>query len=467
MLSKNVAHYAWIPVLAVATLVHATGFRPGHEWGADYAWNWAQAVSLLDGTTEEIAAQGAFRLREMPDLIIGPAVYPWGYPAILAIGHAIWGHSVDAMKTYMLGFYMAGFAVFYLIIRNRIAPLPAAAILAVVAFAPSFFDVKNSLRSEAPFFFLFMLAIYLIARHYKDANRPAPWQSILLGLTVFFAYWTRSHGVVLLAPLLLAQLLQRRFSPIPYLVFAACVGMTKLLPGDTSYLGSGHLAGFSEAPANTLWKNVHFYLLAPGSHFAATDTVRIVIGCAVHGLAALGAFKRRRDDLILLAACAAYASILAIYPFRQARFLFPVMPFLFYFACHGLQSGRIRALVASSAALACIVITLIKWTGDRPPIEGPYTPEAKAFFDYVKTTDPGSVFLFWKPRSLTFYGERRAFFRTETACPAQRVAIYTASHRPAFKRRNTALEKLAVGPPLFENHSFRVFRTSCDGGNTR
>lgn len=452
---------AWLAVLATAVLVHITGFRAGHAWGADYAWSWAQAISLLEGRTSEIAAMGDFRIREMQNLIVGPAVYPWGYPTILAIGHAIWGHNIMAMKIYMLGFYLGGFAVFYLLIRSRIGAISAVAILAVLAFGPNFFDEKNNLRSEAPFLLFFMLAIFMIARQSRDRENIAVWRNILVGLVIFLAYWTRSHGIVLLVPLLLAQVLHRRFSTIPYLVFAAGVGLTHFLPGDTSYVGSGHLSGFFERPVNTVWQNAVFYLARPGAFFNTSGLFLLAISVVVYGLALYGAFIRRKDDLILLVACAAYVSILIIYPYRQMRFLFPIMPFIFYFACHGLRSGRIQDIATTFTAAACILISVIKWTGDRPPIEGPYTPEATAFFEYVKSTAPDSVFLFWKPRSLSFYGSRTAIMRTDTACPAKYVAVYAPPGRQDRAVRNSALGEFAAGPPLFENNRFKVYNTNC------
>ncbi len=459
MLRGKSSKIAWIAVLATAALVHLTGFREGHAWGADYAWSWAQAISLLQGTSTEIAAMGDFRIREMQNLIVGPAVYPWGYPAILAVGHAIWGHNVMAMKIYALCFYFGGFAVFHQLIRSRIGAISAAGILAVIAFGPNFFDEKDNLRSEAPFLLFFMLAIFMIAR--RDRENINPGQDILVGLVIFLAYWTRSHGIVLLAPLLLAQVLHRRFSVIPYLVFAAGVGLTYLLPGDTSYVGTGHFSGFFERPVNTIWQNAVFYFARPGAFFNASGFFLIGIGVVVYGLALYGAYIRRKEDMILLVACAAYVSILIIYPYRQMRFLFPIMPFIFYFACHGLRTGRIQDIATTATAATCILISLLKWTGDRPPIEGPYTPEATAFFDYVRSTAPDSVFLFWKPRSLSFYGARAAIMRTDTACPANYVAVYTPPGRQDSASRNSALGKFAVGPALFENSRFKVHKTNC------
>ncbi len=452
---------AWIAILATAALVHLTGFREGLAWGADYAWNWAQAISLLQGTSSEIAAMGEFRIREMKNLIVGPAVYPWGYPTILAIGHAIWGHNVMAMKIYMLGFYFGGFAIFYHLIRSRISTVSAAGILAVIAFGPNFFDEKDNLRSEAPFLLFFMLAIFMMARQSRDRDNNDLGRNILIGLVIFLAYWTRSHGIVLLAPLLIAQILHKRFSIIPFFVFAAGVGLTYLLPGDTSYVGTGHFDGLFEKPVDTVWRNAVFYFARPGAYFNASGFFLLAISVVVYGLALYGAFTRRKEDLILLVACAAYVSILIIYPYRQMRFLFPIMPFIFYFACHGLRFGRIQDITTTATAATCILISLVKWTGDRPPIEGPYTPEAIAFFDYVRSTAPDSIFLFWKPRSLSFYGKRAAIMRTDTACPANYVAVYTPPGRQDSALRNSVLGKFASGPPLFENNRFKVHKTNC------
>jgi hypothetical protein len=450
------AKHLWIIVLIVAGVIHATGFRPGHEWGADYAWNWALAVSLLNGTTEDVAAIGAFRLEHMPDLIVGPAVYPWGYPAILSVGHALWGDNIQMMKLYMLAFYVGGWAIFYLLIRDRAGPILAAMILALVAFGPIFSAEKDHLRSEAPFLLFFILSIYLMARVTK------PGSLALLGFVIFWAYWTRFHGVTLLGTLLAYQILRQQFSIIPYLVFVACWSLTTLIPGDTSYLGSGHLSKFFSEPIPVIWHNAIYYLTAPGTYFDLPRPLRAPVGAALFALAAFGAWRRRREDLVLILACLAYASILMPYPFRQGRFLLPVLPFLLYFAAQGVPWPKIQSASVSAVAIACIGYTAFLWPTERLVIEGPYSPQAREFFQFVGTTPKDSVFLFWKPRSVTFYANRRAIMSNTNTCVADYIAIYDdASNKIAVKRKQILLSFVADRNPVFQNRKFRVFPNPC------
>jgi hypothetical protein len=447
--------HLWLAILTAAFAIHLTGFREGHEWGADYAWNWAQAKALVQGTVSEVANVGAFRLHNMPDLIVGPAVYPWGYPAILAAGHALWGDNLTLMKLYMLAFYAGGWTFFYLFIKDRSGPVMGALLMAIVAFGPAFFAEKDHLRSEAPFFLFFMLSIYLMSKPAKTGGLA------LLGVVIFLAYWTRTHGITLLGALFALQIFRQQFNVVPYLIFGALWGTVQLIPGDTSYLGSGHLAALFENPLEVLWRNVLYYLRAPGSFFDLPKFLKPFAGLFIYGVALVGMWRRREADLALILACVAYASILAPYPFRQTRFLFPIMPFLLYFVYQGIPWKRLQIPLVTAIATACLLVSLSQWVSERFPIEGPYSPEATEFFEFVKTTPADSIFQFWKPRSLTFYANRRAFMRTIKPCPANYIAVYNTPLKTANKR-NAALREFVAGQkPVFENRKFSVFPTSC------
>lgn len=454
--------HAWLFVLFAAFVLHATSFREGHEWGADYAWNWAQAVSLLDGTATELAQVGEWRVANMPDIVTGPPVYPWGYPVILAGGHSVWGHNLTAMKIYMLAFYFGGFAVFALIIRDRVGWFGAAALVATIALIPTLFVEKNHIRSEAPFVLFFMLATWAICRLYDKPHRAHIWQYVMLGLLIFAAYWTRTHGVTLLGALAITQLLQRQFHTAPYLAFGACWAAIQLIPGGTSYLGSGHVEGLIAEPVQTVWRNAVYYFYAPGALFDAPKPLRPFIGFAFYGLIAVGVWRRRYSDIVILLACVTYIALLVPYPFRQARFLFPVLPFLLYFAYHGLKWLAAQRVVAGTVAVICLAVTVAKWSNEHLPIEGPYSAEARELWRYVETTPLDTVFLFWKPRSLTFYGGRRAIMRSDTPCPATHVVLYRYNEDGTAAKRNGQLTSFATGMPLFENSKFSVYESSTE-----
>jgi hypothetical protein len=450
----------WAIFLIAAAAIQLSSFADGHEWGADYTWNWAQAVSLIDGSAAELARAGDWRVANMPDLIVGPPVYPWGFSVILAAGHLAWGHDVNAMKIFMLAFYFSGFAVFALIAKDRIGPFGTAALVATLALLPSLFIEKNHIRSEAPFLLFFMLATYVMCRIYDERNRPSAWQLGLLGLLIFAAYWTRTHGLTMLGALVLIQTLQRRFNAAPFLAFGACWAAIQLFPGTTSYLGSGHADGLIAAPVQTVWRNAVYYLYAPGDFFDAPKIARPIIGLAFYGLIAAGAWRRRKADIVIILVCATYIALIVPYPYRQPRFLFPILPFLLYFAYHGLTWTAAQRAVAGATAALCLAVTIAKWSGEQPTIEGPYSSEAKALWQYVKTTPADTVFLFWKPRSLTFYGDRRAIMRSDTPCPAARVVVYRNPDQPGVRKRNDRLAEFAKGAPVFENGKFSVFKTT-------
>lgn len=454
--------FLWPFVLLAALFVHATSLAPGHEWGADYAWNWAQAISLIDGTAEEIARTGDWRVENMPNQISGPPVYPWGYPLVLAGGQLVWGQSLTAMKLYTLGFYLAGFAVFALIVRRRIDAFGAVALIAILAFLPSFFIEKNHIRSEAPFLLFLMMTTLALCDIYDKGARSSAWKLGVLGLLIFAAYWMRTHGITLLVALAIIQTARRRFDLAPYMVFAICWLAVQAFPGTSSYFGSGHADGLIDAPFETVLRNAVYYLYTPGALFDAPKVARPFIGLAFYGLVVLGAWRRRYADFVILVVCITYIALLVPYPFRQGRFLFPVIPFLLYFAYHGLTWAPAQRVVSGATAALCIAVTIVKWTSERPPIEGPYSAEAKTLWQYVETTPPDTVFLFWKPRSLTFYGGRRAIMRSDTPCPATHVVLYRNDEDGTAAKRNGQLASFATGEPIFENSKFSLYKSTIE-----
>lgn len=452
----------WVAVLLVAAVIQITSFAAGHEWGADYAWNWAQAVSLLDGSADDLARVGDWRVANMPDLITGPPVYPWGYPVVLAGGHMIWGDNVAAMKIYMLAFYFGGFAVFALIAMDRIGPFGTAALIAILALIPILFLEKNHIRSEAPFLLFVMLSTYAMCRIYDEPNPTNAWHLVMLGLLIFAAYWTRTHGMTLIGALLIIQIIRRRFHVAPYIAFGICWLAVQAFPGVTSYLGSGHTDGLIAAPVQTVWRNAVYYLYSPGAFFDAPKIARPYIGLVFYGLVTAGAWRRRRSDIVILAVCITYIALIVPYPFRQARFLFPILPFFLYFAYHGLTWPAAQRAVAGATAALCLAVTIAKWSGDQPPFEGPYSADAKAMFQFVKTMPPDTTFLFWKPRSLTFYAGRRAIMRSDVPCPATHVVLYRSAENATAVKRNAQIANFAMGPHLFKNGKFSVFKASSD-----
>ena len=460
MNQRPVIAYGWIAILAVTGIAHGVSFRAGHDWGADYAWYWAQAESLIDGSAAQLAEMGSYRLQHTQGVIVGPAMYPWGFPVLLAAGHLLWGADLLATKIYLLCFYLAAFAVFYAVIRQKTATVPAMLILAVIALNPALFEIKEKIRSEPPFLLLFMTSVYLMIR-FVEQNRylgPRHLSLAFLGLCVFCAYWLRTHGIVLLPALFALQLIHRSFNPIPFMVFGLCWMLVQLLPGDTSYLGSGHLDRLFAEPFAVLRQNAIAYGLSPGAYFDAPKWLHLYISLAVWCLALAGAIKRRRDDHAILIVCACYASILVIYPFARVRFIQPILPFIMYFAFQGAAALRFRYPIAGAAAAVCMAALLVKWSAPAPPIEGPYTAEAQAFFEYVSETPEDSVFLFWKPRSIVFYAGRMALLRFRDPGPADYVAIYKGSENRFTKKRNAALLKFTAGrPPIFRNEKFEIY----------
>src|SRR5215207_8910030 len=181
-------------MILVSLLVGASTLTRGHEWGDDFAWYIVQAKSILSGTTDEFMEQSAFT-NGQSTTHLGPLAYPWGYPLLLAPVYAIKGMSPLALKLPGLLFF-AGFLVcLYLLMRDRLTQTESLVVVAIFAFNPLLLQFLDQILSDVPFLFFSTLALLLLS----DRNRDNDIHYTLIGIIIFFAFFIRTTGILLLA----------------------------------------------------------------------------------------------------------------------------------------------------------------------------------------------------------------------------------------------------------------------------
>lgn len=425
-----------IVILSVSLALGASILTRGHDWGDDWASYVMQAQSILNGDMDEFIARNTFTIFES-SYQIGPVAYPWGYPLVLIPPLLLKG--VHALTLKLPGlFFFAGFLVcFYLLTENRLTRTESLLLVSLFAFNPVYVGFLDYILSDIPFVFSVFLALVLIAR--AEPGRGA-WHQVLLGSIIFFTFFIRTTGVILLAGFLVYQALlfyqeqnRRKTIAANSMIVVATFILLWLVSSAIFPNGQGayfrQLAGFTPEIFAT---NVHdyFYLFV---QFFTTNPAPAwtTVYYALVAFFLVGAWARRRSDPMLIIFFVFYFAVMIVWPEWQGiRFIFPLIPIFIYFAFQGMLAS-VRKLperyhsigkgISYLFWLALVGIFLLQ-TGARAysnlrenrQINGPFESFSTEMYDYVKANTPSdSVIVFFKPRALRLFTDRDSIMALE------------------------------------------------------
>lgn len=425
-----------IVILSVSLALGASILTRGQDWGDDWASYVMQAQSILNGDMDEFIERNSFTIFES-SYQIGPVAYPWGYP--LALIPSLMFKGVHALTLKLPGFiFFAGFlACFYLLIENRLTRTESLLLVSLFAFNPVYVGFLDYILSDIPFLFSVFLALLMVAKLDRTQGK---WMYVFLGGAIFFAFFIRTTGVILLAGFLVYQALlfyreQNRRKSIAKnsMMVVATFILLWLVSSAIFPNGQGayfrQLAGFT---AETFTKNVHDYFLLFVQFFTASPTLAwTYLYYALVAFFLVGAWTRRHADQMLIIFFAFYFAVMVIWPEWQGiRFIFPLIPIFIYFAFQGMLAS-VRILPERYISfgkdinfllwLALVGIFLFQtgvWAysnlkGNRQ-INGPFEALSTEMYDYVKAnTPPDSVIVFFKPRALRLFTDRDSIMALE------------------------------------------------------
>ena len=503
-------------ILAATAAVHLTSFHVGHNWGGDFSSYIHQAVALADGGVAKLQAMALFRIENSdPDVMVGPAFYPWGFPMLLSLLYGAFGLDLLPFRVLIVGFLVAAQGAVFLLLRGRLADVWVLLIVFVMGMNPAVFEIKNDVLSDVPFLFVVLLSLVLI-EYLEGTNRRlsgSMMQYAALGALMFLAYFIRTHGVVLVGTLAVAQIMRRWpdgaglsaagfgraikglgwAAVIPYGVFAVGFGGNALsvVGGDASYLASQSVALESIREwVSLVTYNVIYYAWLP-STFLGIGAVGKVLNVAVLlPLAVFGAYRRLGTDRVLVVFTVCYMAILIVWPFQLGvRTVLPVMPMYLYFGIVG-AAGVQRYLAPrlavarggpSFAAVLFMALALAqaadvggRWNDVRGPeggvLEGPYTASSQALFAHIRENTPeAAVLTVWRPRVFMLFTGRQAVLNV--AAPeileggSDYLVVFDGDYWDLAK--NAPLQKVVAEYPGrfaldYSNADFRLYRIAPD-----
>lgn len=467
-----------IVIILLSLAIGSSVLTRGHEWGDDWASYTMQAQSILNDKTHEFIERNTFTIFES-SFQLGPVAYPWGYPLILTPAIALKG--VHALPLKLPGLFLfAGFLFcFFLLIKDRLTRTESLFLVSVFAFNPTLITFLDQILSDIPFLFFIFLGLLLIIKLKSGA-----WNSIVLGVVIFFAFFIRTTGIILLASFLVYQAFHfyRERSERQAIVRDAVIvtasfiflwlALSPFFPnGQGSYFRqlmgltpeiffSKNLPGYFDL----FWQ---FFGLAPAWIYPYYVLIVFFI---------IGLWTRRSADQFIIIFFVLYLTAMLFWPEWQGiRFIFPLLPIFIYFAFQGIAASinklpeQYRSFSKGISYIFWIVIIGIFLYNssthayfnlkDDRKINGPFDPYSSDVYNFIRIkTPPDSVVVFFKPRAMRLFTDRNTLMSTD--CERLKLGNYAVI---SYKAENSQIPPDEIGKcglgllKVFENKRFIIY----------
>ena len=469
----------FIAILLVSLLVGSSTLTRGHEWGDDFASYIMQAQSILAGDMAAFVEHNSFTIFQS-SFQIGPVAYPWGYPLILTPALLLKGLHPLTLKLPGLFFFAGFLTCLYCWTKNRLTPPESLLLVSLFAFNPVLIKFLDQILSDIPLLFFTSLGLILVL---NDKHTDSWWKHLVLGAVLFFAFFMRTTGILLLASFLVYEFIDFfrhqetrrsifRNSAVTTLAFVSLwLITTQIFPnGQGSYLQQ-----LKDLTPNIFKENLinYFYLFAS---FFGTEPVWTYVYYVLLVFFLLGAWARSGPDLPLLIFFVLYFIAMLFWPDWQGmRFIFPLLPIFVYFVFQGMKliihrlpgiSQQLGQSMFYGFWLLLIGIFLFN-SGTRAyenaqggrNINGPFDPVSSDMYNYILSHTPSeSVIVFWKPRALRLFTQRDTFMSTE--CKRLPLADYVVLSKKAENSQvpTDQIDQCNLGlHTVFENQRFIIY----------
>jgi GT2 family glycosyltransferase len=368
---------AALAVAALALMLHAwlawSARLPMISTSGDDAILLSLANALRDGTYRELWTVGT------PT----HAMYPPGYPLLLAMIGAT--GIADLPRMIGLNICASVLALFFTaVLAGRIAPWLGVATLVVLAPNRSFVHAAGFSMTEPVFTALVLATLVALPVGGRSKRRL-----VLAGACAIGASLTRSIGVALIAALLIEWMLERRWRAVALLGGASAltvgtwlawtVRAPRLAEGssyvaDALYTPTAEPTPLGMLLAQRVATNVDAYLTRvvpdileqPGVPGSPIDNLLgLALTLALGAAGTLWLVRRQRVGVLFLAA---YAAVMALWPYWFARLVVPLLPLLVMLLLAGAWSLGARAGNRRRGAIVTAAVALLLAGITVPPI---------------------------------------------------------------------------------------------------
>jgi 4-amino-4-deoxy-L-arabinose transferase-like glycosyltransferase len=338
---KVTPRQAWL-ILIIFTIgvFYLSTIREGHLWGDDFSIYISHARNIAEG--RPYADTGYIY---NPRKVLGPQTYPPVFPLLLAPVYKIWGLNLTAMKVEVILIFLLSLFIIYLAFRGELQWPYLYALVALVGLNPQFWLFKENILSDLPFLLFTYLSFYIIHRAYWT-GRTAKSQilyALLISISIFLAYGTRSIGLVLIPCLFVYHVIKRKRTTLFGISIISLTAVFTYVLAKSSHSLNAYADHFGFTTLDFAW--THFKILVNFlSHFWTKGSAKLVphsLFGVLTGLATVGYLARvvKKQVSCFELFVPFYLTPFTILPIMlEHRFLFPIIPLYLFYAFLGIQT---------------------------------------------------------------------------------------------------------------------------------
>ena len=393
----------------------------GHSWGDDFSLYIAQAKAICLGNLTNLYEQNKYAMQHSMR-IIGPYLYPNGFPLLLSPIFKFLGLNFIAMKFFCSLFLIFSIPLLYFVFLPFVSRrIYLYSLIIIFAFNSEIIAFCDTIQSDLPFLFFTLLSFLLMQKKVNLINQ------ILLGFCIFYSYLTRDIGICLIPALIVKRICDvkiRESSQKDILMYLSPIlifGLLILL--NTIYMpkGGGNLFELFFHKINYI--QIKFFIVYYGELITVFlfKKRQLLLLLPIIPFIMLGIIKDWKRHIHFVVYLLSYFLILFIWPFTQGlRFIIPVLPFIVFFLLKGvyyfldvLKLPFEKSILLISFFLGfyfSMNYTEINYFRFYYTNES-YNPEMQSVYKFIGENVKKDVVIgFFKPRALRLYTGNNSIF---------------------------------------------------------
>lgn len=399
--------------------------RQGTSWGDDWAMYVHQTQNIAEGKPY---TYNLF-IYNTNYLTYSPKTYPPGFSVMLLPFYACFGLNIAALKIPGILSFIAGLFIFCTLYKKQLGPLLISCCLLAIGFSPFFWDSKDYILSDLPFWFTVIAAVWAIDKSNRATDNKTAWY-VLAGVAIYASFTVRSLGLLFIPAIWGGEILFRHrlskgtfITTITFVLLVLLQG--QLIPADDSYslMLKNHYTGKNLQQVwqfvcynYSLYKNEFpdFWLHQhnnTGIKNSAGIYNSLLLLVSLIGWGYRLIKKPSSTELFV----AIYVLAILLFPgYQGPRYFIPLVPFLLFYVFYLLYNIPFSTIKYALLTLVMVPLTIFYTyyyvhTNWRNIDYGIHEANPQALMNYIKTnTPPNAIFISSKPRVLTLYTGRQA-----------------------------------------------------------
>ena len=450
------------------------------DWGGDYAMYITEALNIA--RHQPVSDTHYVYNSNAP--MLGPPLYPVGFPLLLAPVCLIFGNNIAAMIVYMSLLLIVLAVVLQLFFRRYFSRTVSVILVLVVLYNPWILQFKNEILADIPFTLFFILTLLLYLRRSN---------ALVTGIVMGFTILIKTAGFSLVAAFVLYFIFlliakrgdtktnaKKLLLPVAYAILLILI-VNKIIFHLPSGIGlySGNFSFVAVKDQFLINIGLYIEIFQSFFHrdFSGWKFLYLITQASLFTFALIGLINSKKDLVFFVTGT--YLLMLFLYPYQSSgfRFLLPLMPVLLIYTVNGFKSIRWRYSVPKKYLIPVLAVFLL---GQYVPgiirliqkpavtLTGPQEETSQEAFEVIRSRVPeNETILFTKPRVLALFTERKSVCN-ELGDDVEKMDLLVNEKNVKYILTNENLSNAAVEKYLeakkdgisliWSNRKFRLYR---------